>query len=117
LEVLEGRPGEAVTRKFLLEKVFGHDEAVKTRILDVHASRLRAKLADKVDVRNPGVRGVGNILERCCVPTEPGPKQNFRVGTIGRSAAGEPKNVEGGCGPTVTVWFTAANLGMRVHGT
>jgi hypothetical protein len=87
LGVLEGRPGEAVTRKFLLEKVFGHDEAVKTRILDVHASRLRAKLADKVDVRNPGVRGIGNILWRCCVPTEPGPKQNFRVGTIGRSAA------------------------------
>jgi DNA-binding response OmpR family regulator len=82
LDVLEGSPGEVVTRKFLLDKVFGYNDGVKTRTLDVHVSRLRAKLADKVDVRISAVRGLGYILERCCIPTEPGPKQNSSAGTI-----------------------------------
>jgi hypothetical protein len=37
--VLEGSPGELVTRKFLLDKVFGYNEGVKTRTLDVHADK------------------------------------------------------------------------------
>jgi DNA-binding winged helix-turn-helix (wHTH) protein len=81
LDVLEGSPGEVVTRKFLLDKVFGYDEGVKTRTLDVHVSRLRAKLAAKVDLRISAVRGLGYILERCCMPTEPVLKQDFRGGS------------------------------------
>jgi hypothetical protein len=82
VDVLKGSPGEVVTRKFLLGKVFGYNEGVKTRTLDVHVSRFPAKLAAKVDVRISSVRGLGYIPDRCCMPTEPGPKQNFRGGTI-----------------------------------
>jgi hypothetical protein len=42
------------------------------------------------------------------------PKAEFPRGKI---RLGELRNVEGGCGPTVTVWFTAANLRARAHGT
>jgi DNA-binding response OmpR family regulator len=78
LDVLERSPGEVVTRKFLLDKVFGYNEGVKTRTLDVHVSRLRAKLSAKVDVRISCVRGLGYILERCYMPPEPGQNQEFR---------------------------------------
>jgi DNA-binding response OmpR family regulator len=80
LDVLERNPGEVVTRKFLLDKAFGYNEGVKTRTLDVHVSRLRAKLAAKVGVRISAVRGLVYILERCCIPSEPGAKQDFPAG-------------------------------------
>ena len=76
LDVLERSPGEVVTRKFLLDKVFGYNEG--TRTLDVHVSRLRAKLSAKLDVRISCVRGLGYILERCYMPPEPGQNQEFR---------------------------------------
>lgn len=82
LDVLERSPGEVVTRKFLLDKVFGYNEGVKTRTLDVHVSRLRAKLSAKLDVRISCVRGLGYILERCIMPPEPGQNQEFHGETI-----------------------------------
>ena len=68
LDVLDRSPGEVVTRKFLLDNVFGYNEGVKTRTLDAHIRRLRAKLAAKVDVRIFAVRGLGYLLERGCSP-------------------------------------------------
>ena len=76
LDVLERSPGEVVTRKFLLDNVFGYNEGVKTRTLDVHISKLRAKLAAKVEVRISAVRGLGYLLARGCPPAVPSPKQD-----------------------------------------
>jgi hypothetical protein len=45
LDLLERNPGRIVTRKLLLENVWGYREGVKTRTVDVHVNRLRAKLA------------------------------------------------------------------------
>jgi two-component system OmpR family response regulator len=63
LEYLMRRPGQVVTRKMLLDDVFGYRFELKTNLLDVHVGRLRRKLDP------PGaapllstVRGVGFML-------------------------------------------------------
>ena len=65
LDLLERNPGRVVTRKFLLENVWGYNERARTRTLDVHISRLRTKLAGNVDVRIHAISGLGYMLERC----------------------------------------------------
>jgi hypothetical protein len=51
LDLLERSPGRVVTRKFLLETVWGYNEGVKTRTLDVHISRLSSKLTANLGIR------------------------------------------------------------------
>jgi two-component system OmpR family response regulator len=64
LNLLEQNRGSVVTRKFLLENVWGYNGQVRTRTLDVHISRLRAKLATDENVRIHAVAGLGYLLER-----------------------------------------------------
>lgn len=44
LEFLLENAGQVVTRTMLLEKVWGYHFEPKTRVIDVHISRLRAKI-------------------------------------------------------------------------
>ncbi|MEB3235281.1 MAG: response regulator [Cyanobacteriota bacterium] len=68
LELLIQRCGEPVNRLEMLEKVWGYrpERAVDSRVVDVHVSRLRAKLED--DPLNPELiltaRGVGYMFQR-----------------------------------------------------
>jgi len=66
LEYLIRRPDQVVTRKMLLEDVFGYRFELKTNLLDVHVGRLRRK----IDL--PGetpllatIRGTGFRLDAC----------------------------------------------------
>lgn len=59
LDLLERSPGRVVTRKFLLETVWGYNEGVKTRTLDVHISRLRSKLTANLGIRIHAISGQG----------------------------------------------------------
>jgi DNA-binding response OmpR family regulator len=70
LDLLERNPGRVVTRKFLLENVWGDKDGVRTRTLDVHISRLRIKLATDVKVRILAVAALGYLLERFSQPNE-----------------------------------------------
>ena len=77
LDLLERNRGSVVTRKFLLENVWGYNGQVRTRTLDVHISRLRAKLATNGKVRIHAVAGLGYLLERCSQPLEAPQEENF----------------------------------------
>ncbi len=46
LTLLAAHPGQVFTREALLRQVWGYDEYVDARTVDVHIRRLRAKLAD-----------------------------------------------------------------------
>jgi DNA-binding response OmpR family regulator len=65
LRLLAAHAGDVVTRRTLLEQVWGPAYAEDTRLLDVHLSRLRSKVED--DPAHPArivtVRGVGYKLE------------------------------------------------------
>jgi DNA-binding response OmpR family regulator len=45
LALLAAHPGQVFTRESLLRQVWGYDEYVDARTVDVHVRRLRAKLA------------------------------------------------------------------------
>jgi len=68
LELLVGRSGEAFSRSEILQEVWGYtpERHVDTRVVDVHISRLRAKLED--DPMNPELiltaRGTGYLFQR-----------------------------------------------------
>ncbi len=68
LELLVGRPGEPISRREILEKVWGYtpDSHVDTRVVDVHMSRLRHKLQE--DPSQPElihtVRGAGYAFQQ-----------------------------------------------------
>ncbi len=68
LELLSRRSGESFSRSEILQKVWGYtpDDHVDTRVVDVHISRLRAKLED--DPSNPEliltVRNIGYKFQR-----------------------------------------------------
>lgn len=67
--------GKVLTRETLLERVWGHQKALKleTRTLDVHMSRLRTKLgasaANIITVRNVGYRM--NVISKLLSHAEP----------------------------------------------
>jgi DNA-binding response OmpR family regulator len=63
LDLLERNAGEPVSKKLLLEQVWGYSEGVRTRTLDVHISRLRNKLANRPSVRILTVTGLGYLME------------------------------------------------------
>jgi OmpR family response regulator RpaB len=68
LELLISRCGEPISRLDMLEKVWGYkpERASDSRVVDVHVSRLRAKLED--DPENPELiltaRGMGYMFQR-----------------------------------------------------
>jgi two-component system response regulator TctD len=62
LEALATRAGQVVPRELLIGEVFGFDEPVGGNAIEVHVTRLRAKLApDGPGIRT--VRGVGYMLD------------------------------------------------------
>ena len=71
LDLLERNAGEPVSKKLLLERVWGYREGVRTRTLDVHISRLRNKLADRPGVRILTVTGLGYLMEAARSPELP----------------------------------------------
>jgi OmpR family response regulator RpaB len=72
LELLVRRAGEVISRLELLEAVWGYrpERASDTRVVDVHVSRLRAKLEDDAD--QPSLiltaRGTGYMFARQSAP-------------------------------------------------
>jgi OmpR family response regulator RpaB len=68
LELLISRSGEPISRLDMLEKVWGYkpERSSDSRVVDVHISRLRAKLED--DPENPELiltaRGLGYMFQR-----------------------------------------------------
>ena len=68
LELLVGKSGQAFSRAEILQEVWGYtpERHVDTRVVDVHISRLRAKLED--DPSNPELiltaRGTGYLFQR-----------------------------------------------------
>jgi OmpR family response regulator RpaB len=66
LEFLAGNPGQAFSRQELLQLVWSYppEHRIDTRVIDVHISRLRAKL--EIDMNHPELiltsRGVGYML-------------------------------------------------------
>jgi OmpR family response regulator RpaB len=76
LELLVSRSGEPFSRSEILQEVWGYtpERHVDTRVVDVHISRLRAKLED--DPSNPELiltaRGTGYLFQRIIEPGEVG---------------------------------------------
>ena len=72
LELLVSRSGQAFSRAEILQEVWGYtpERHVDTRVVDVHISRLRAKL--EIDPSNPDLiltaRGTGYLFQRIVVP-------------------------------------------------
>ena len=72
LELLVSKSGQAFSRAEILQEVWGYtpERHVDTRVVDVHISRLRAKL--EMDPSNPDLiltaRGTGYIFQRIVVP-------------------------------------------------
>lgn len=85
LELLVSRSGEAFSRSEILQEVWGYtpERHVDTRVVDVHISRLRAKLED--DPSNPELiltaRGTGYLFQRIIQDDEKG------GGTVASKAA------------------------------
>lgn len=75
LELLVGRSGEPFSRTDILQEVWGYtpERHVDTRVVDVHISRLRAKLED--DPSNPDLiltaRGTGYLFQRITDANKP----------------------------------------------
>jgi DNA-binding response OmpR family regulator len=71
LAMLAAHPGRAYTRRQLLDRVWGSEQASQPRTVDVHVRWLRAKIEAQPDrpVRLVTVRGVGYRLD--CPLTDP----------------------------------------------
>lgn len=72
LELLISKSGQAFSRAEILQEVWGYtpERHVDTRVVDVHISRLRAKL--EIDPSNPDLiltaRGTGYLFQRIVTP-------------------------------------------------
>jgi two-component system alkaline phosphatase synthesis response regulator PhoP len=64
LVLLAQNTGRLLSRRFLLEAVWGYNARVITRTLDVHIMKLRQKLAAQQDLQIHTVLGMGYVLER-----------------------------------------------------
>jgi len=75
LELLISKSGQAFSRAEILQEVWGYtpERHVDTRVVDVHISRLRAKL--EIDPSNPDLiltaRGTGYLLQRIVSTSSP----------------------------------------------
>lgn len=63
LEYLMRHKGQVVTRTMLMEAVWDYHFDPQTNIIDVHISRLRKKIGDKMGKIIQTVRGAGYLLE------------------------------------------------------
>lgn len=63
-DLLDGNPGKCFSRAYLLQRIWGYRDDTRTRTVDVHVSRLRKKLEDRVDLVIHTVVGQGYVLER-----------------------------------------------------
>jgi DNA-binding response OmpR family regulator len=61
LKFLAARPGLALSRQQILDRVWGHDWFGDVRTVDVHIAQVRKKLDDAVRIST--VRGVGYRLD------------------------------------------------------
>jgi len=59
LELLIQNAGELVDREILLLRVWGYNNQIRTRTLDVHIRRLRKKIGEHSDVYIETIFGVG----------------------------------------------------------
>lgn len=64
LAALAANEGEIVSRRLLLQDIWGYGEDVRTRTLDVHVRRLRRKMGSFGDVYIETVFGVGYRFKR-----------------------------------------------------
>jgi two-component system copper resistance phosphate regulon response regulator CusR len=65
LHLLARRAGDVLSRHFIAERVWGIDFDSESNVVDVHISRLRAKVDDPFDTRLiHTVRGVGYVLAK-----------------------------------------------------
>ena len=62
-DLLEANPGECFSRAYLLQRIWGYRDDTRTRTVDVHVSRLRKKLEDRVDLAIHTVVRQGYVLE------------------------------------------------------
>ena len=75
LELLISKSGQAFSRAEILQEVWGYtpERHVDTRVVDVHISRLRAKL--ELDPSNPDLiltaRGTGYLFQRIVTQNSP----------------------------------------------
>ena len=70
LRYLAERPGLALSRKQILDGVWGYDWFGDARTVDVHIAQVRKKLGDAVTIKT--VRGVGYRLESQAAEPAPG---------------------------------------------
>jgi len=70
LDLLQRNAGEMVSKRLLLEHVWGYREGVRTRTLDVHISRLRNKWAHRHGIRILTITGLGYLMEPSSQSTE-----------------------------------------------
>ena len=63
-DLLEGNPGKCFSRADLLQRLWGYRDDTRTRTVDVHVSRLRKKLEDRVDLAIHTVVRQGYVLEQ-----------------------------------------------------
>ena len=57
-------PGRIITRQQIMDDIWGYENGTDTHTVDVHISRLRARLSDNHDIRISTVRGIGYKLEK-----------------------------------------------------
>jgi DNA-binding response OmpR family regulator len=62
LELFLSRPGRVLSKTHIAESLFSADDHPSPNAIEVHVSRLRAKI-DPADVRIRTVRGFGYLLE------------------------------------------------------
>jgi len=63
-DLLDGNPGKCFSRAYLLQRIWGYRDDTRTRTVDVHVSRLRKKLGDRLDLAIHTVVRQGYVLER-----------------------------------------------------
>jgi len=73
LECLMTNAGRVVTRELLFDTVWNEDVDIRSNVIDVHMSRLRADLGPASGVVITTLRGTGYRLERAPSPATPGP--------------------------------------------
>ena len=89
---LAGEPTRVFTREELLRDVWGYQAAGRTRTLDSHACRLRAKLSCDTHRLVINVWGVGLIAARCLTQAAGSPGIGRRLRPPAGWAAGSPSD-------------------------
>ena len=87
--LLEGNPGKCFSRAYLLERIWGYRDDTRTRTVDVHVSRLRKKLEDRVDLAIHTVVRQGYVLEMGGTGSRKG-ETRFASGDRSSSHFGQP---------------------------